>query len=85
MFKVIAVPTSPTDLRTLLDIAQVRADHGIALQAPVGNVADVNFGDANSQPAFVPPGSSSDILPFNRLDSLYIVGTAGDAIIVMIF
>lgn len=85
MFKIVAVPTSPTDLQTLLGTAKVHTDHGIALQAPVGNVADVNFGDISSQPAYVPSGGSSDVLPINRLSDLYIVGTAGDNIIVMIF
>lgn len=85
MFRIIPVPTSPTDLRTLLGIDRTHCDNGVALQAPVGNAADVNFGDVSSQPAFVPSGGSSDVLPINALDSLYIVGTVGDNIIVMIF
>lgn len=85
MFKIIPVPVAATDLQTLLGVAQIRADHGIALQAPIGNVADVNFGDISSQPGFIPPGGSSDVLPINRLNSLYLVGTSGDSIIVMIF
>lgn len=85
MFKTIPVPTSPTDLRSLLGIAQTHTDHGVALQAPVTNAADVFFGDSSNQPAYVPPGSSSEVLPINALDSLYLVGTVGDNIIVMIF
>lgn len=85
MYKIVPVPTTPTDLRTLLGIARTHCDSGVALQAPVANAADVNFGDASSQPAFVPSGGSSDVLPINALDSMYIVGTAGDNIIVMIF
>lgn len=85
MFKTIAVTATPTSLFELLDIAQERCDHGVALQAPVGNVDNVLFGDSANQPAFVPPGGSSDVLPINRLDTLYLVGTVGDDIIVMIF
>ena len=85
IFKTIAVPTTPTDLKTLLGVAQDRCEYGVALQAPATNAAVVNFGDKGSQPAFLPSGGSSDVLPINRLDSLYIVGTSGDDIIVMIF
>ena len=85
MFKTIAVPTTPTDLRTLLGLARKHCDNGIALQAPSANVQDVNFGNVSQQPAFIPPGGSSDVLPINALDSLYLVGTSGDNIIVMIF
>jgi len=85
MFKVVPVPTTPTDLRTLLGLARTHCDNGVALQTPVANVADVNFGDISAQPGYIPPGGSSDVLPVNRLDSLYIVGTTGDNVIVMIF
>jgi len=85
IFKTIAVPTTPTDLKTLLGVAQDRCEYGVALQAPAANVVDVNFGDISAQPGYIPPGGSSDVLPVNRLDSLYIVGTTGDDIIVMVF
>lgn len=85
MYKTVPVPTTPTDLRALLGIARTHCDSGVALQAPVTNAADVFFGDVSNQPGFIPPGSSSDVLPINALDSLYLVGTSGDNIIVMIF
>ena len=85
MFKIIAVPTTPTDLRTLLGIARTHCDNGIALQSPASNAAVVNFGDVSMQPAYVPSGGNSAVLPVNSLDSFYIVGTSGDSIIVMVF
>ena len=85
MYKIVPVPTTATDLRTLLGIARTRAEYGVALQAPVANVDNINFGDISSQPAYIQPGGNSDVLPVNALDGLYIVGTSGDNVIVMIF
>jgi len=85
MFRQLAVPVTATNLYAFLDSAQIRCDKGVAFQAPLANVANVYFGDSASQPGFISPGSSSDVLPINRLDSIFLKGTLGDLITVMVF
>lgn len=81
--RTIAVPTTPSNLYTLLGLAH--CDRGVALQTPSTNAAPVYFGDQGQQPAFIPAGSSSDVLPVNSLSDLYILGTSGDSIIILVF
>jgi len=85
IFRTVAVPTTPTSIYELLDGPETRTQFGIALQAPSTNAAVVNFGNAGRQPGFVPAGSSSDVLPIHSLKDLYLVGTSGDDIIIMVF
>jgi len=84
LVRTLAVPTTATNLATFLGDATIRGK-GVALQAPAVNAENVFFGDAAMQPAFVPPGGSSDVMPIAVLSDLYLLGTVGDNVIVMVF
>jgi len=85
IFKIVDVPTTPTNVYTLLDGPEKRSQFGIALQAPSTNAAVVNFGSKGAQPGFIPAGSSSEVMPIHSLKDLYLVGTSGDSVILMVF
>ena len=85
IFKTVAAPVTPTSAYELLGGPETRTQFGIALQAPSTNAAVVNFGTKSRQPGFIPAGSSSDVLPIHSLKDLYLVGTSGDDVIIMVF
>jgi len=85
MFKIVPVAATPSSVRTLVGDGISRHTKGIALQAPLTNAANLYFGDKNQQPAFIPPGASSDVMPVDSTGDLHILGTVGDDVIIMIF
>ena len=82
--RTVAVPTSASSLADLLDRVSERME-AVALQAPATNAANVFFGDLGTQSAFIPPGSSTDILPIKSTRGIGIKGTSGDNLIVVLF
>ena len=82
--KTIALNATPVTVASLLDASYTRIN-GMALQAPATNAADAYFGGSGGQVAFIPPGSSSDVLPVRRTTDILVKGTVGDNLIVMTF
>ncbi len=82
--RTVAVPTTATTIAALIDENFTRVS-GIALQAPAANAGDVLFGGPGGQAAFIPSGSSSDVLPIKRTTDLLIKGTSGDTVIILLF
>ena len=79
----INVPTVKAELFTELGIDNRHVD-SIGLQAPAANSADINWGDTNTQPAFLPPGESV-LLPIRNAKDIFLVGTSGDTLVVILF
>jgi len=84
IFQTVAVPTTPKSVYELLGNQQSRCV-GIAMQTPSTNAANVNFGTVSAQPGYIPGGNSSDVLPIRNTKDLFIKGTSGDSVILMVF
>jgi len=79
-----AAPTTATSLATLCG-GDLKYSKGIALQAPQANAANLYFGTQFKQPIFVNPGGSTAVMPISSLSDIYVLGTSGDFINVIIF
>ena len=84
LFRTKPLTAAAQTLATMLDDAKAGCV-AVALQAPEDNAANIYFGDQGQQPAFIPPGGSTDAMPMGRLSELHVRGTVGDNVIVMVF
>lgn len=78
----VAVPTAPTSVKTLIS-TEINKVADLILQAPAANAQNVFFGNKAAQPGFIVPGGST-VLEEVSLANTYLLGTAGDNIIVMV-
>lgn len=81
--RTVDAPTSPTSVYNLLSIAGLIRGT-IALQAPIGNVDNIFFGDEGGQPFFIQPGNDV-LLPESHATSVFLLGSAGDTVTVGVF
>ncbi len=81
--ELVAVPTSPESLQSLITNQTLDVVAEIILQAPAANAAVVNFGTQTQQPGFINAGATA-VLTLANLKQTYIKGTGGDNIIIMV-
>lgn len=79
----IEVPTAATSLLSLL-ANNLRTTAAIGLQAPASNAGTVFFGDQHIQP-FELRAKANAFLPVNITNPLYIRGSSGDRLSVVLF
>lgn len=78
-----AVPTTPKSIPDLIGQSLTQAS-GLGLQAPEANANNIFLGDKNVQTIELRPQANA-FLPINSIRDVYIVGTSGDLINVVIF
>lgn len=79
----VAVPTTAQSLKELLNDPPLRTT-SIGFQAPIANTETIFFGDKSVQPAELKPEGSA-LLEVSTFDSIYIKGTSGDKLTVLLF
>ncbi len=79
----VPVPTSPTSLAVLLG-SLPRHTKTVGIQAPSANVDTVFFGDHKGQPLELRPEASGS-LPVATFKEVFIVGSSGDKLSVVLF
>ena len=82
--KSVAVTVAPQSLADLLNIAATRVN-GIALQTPATNAASVFFGGSDIQIAELAADSSCDNMPVKSTGEIYVRGTVGDTLTIILF
>ena len=82
--KSVAVTVAAQSLAALLNIAETRVN-GIALQAPATNAASVFFGGSDAQVAELAVDSSYDNMPVKSTREVFVRGTVGDTLTVILF
>ena len=81
--KSVDVPTTPKNLSTLIGKA-MRHTKEIGLQAPEANAQTVFFGDKEVQPFELRPQASAS-LPVVSFKEVFVVGTSGDKLSIILF
>ncbi len=73
----------PAVAASLFELTGVKRCQHIAFQAPTTNANTAYWGDPSMQPFFVESSGSTELMPIPNLESLYIKGTAGDVLYVL--
>ena len=79
----IEVPLNPQSLKTLLR-EPIRHTKNVGLQAPKTNKGTIFFGDQQLQAIELRP-KSNGLLPITTFEAIYIKGTRGDMLNIVLF
>ena len=77
------VPTISTSIPDIIG-AGIEQSSSVALQAPAANISTIFFGGKNEQPFELRPEANA-LLPINQIKDVFILGSSGDRISIVIF